>query len=98
MDTNYTSKLDEIVTARKSAFKPTPLLVAIIAIGIAANYFVSGAAAIFGVAAFLVFYQRLVAVAHMPCPKCGKPFGTTSNISLGVGTDNCQNCGLSLYE
>lgn len=77
MDTDYTAKLDEIIKARKVAYKPTPLLIAIITIGIVANYFVSGAEVFFGLVTFVVFYQRLVAVSHMPCPKCGKPFGTS---------------------
>lgn len=98
MDTDYTSKLDEIIKARGGVYKPTPLLMAFIAVGLVANYFVVGAGVFFGVAAFVVFYQRLIAVAHMPCPKCGQPFGRSSSIPIGVGSNHCQNCGLSLYE
>lgn len=96
-DTEYTSKLAAIAKARKSVYKPTPLILVVIVSGLVANHFVSGAGAIFGIAAFIIFYQRLLAVAHIPCPKCGQPFGAASSVPLGVGTNQCQNCGLSLY-
>jgi energy-coupling factor transporter transmembrane protein EcfT len=98
MDTKYTSKLSAIVKARKTIYKLSPLLLVLLGGGLVSNHFVPGAGAFFGVAAFFVFYKRLVVVAHMPCPKCGQPFGTASPIPLGVGTNHCENCGLSLYE
>ena len=52
----------------------------------------------FGAVVFFLFYRKLVKAAHEPCPQCGAPFGTEWNFPLGVGTDFCQSCGVSLFE
>ena len=52
-----------------------------------------------GIGIFLMYQllQKIKDTAHIPCPKCGEPFGSKSTFPLGVGGAVCQNCGLHLY-
>ena len=98
MISEYKSKLTLIKEARKSAYRLTPLFFILIGGGLVAEYFLPNAGAIFGIAAFIVVYQRWTAVAHLPCPRCGEPFGTASKFPLGLGVDHCQSCKLPLND
>jgi len=44
------------------------------------------------------FFISNTKTAHIKCPKCSHGFGTDWRIAIGRGTDNCHNCGLSLYQ
>ena len=98
MNDEINTKIEQIIEARKVAYKPTPLLLLVIAIGFITEYFLPNVGALFGILAFVIFYRRLAATAHIPCPKCGEPFGAATKLPLGVGSEQCQNCGLSLNE
>lgn len=52
----------------------------------------------FGVLCMLVLLKRIKRVARLPCPHCGKPFGTSAALPLGVGGPVCENCGLHLHQ
>jgi len=94
----YEKELDAIRLSRTTAYRLSLPIVVCLALGIASSIMLPFAAPIFGVAAFAIFYQNLVNVARMPCPKCNAPFGTDSTIVFGFGTNSCQRCGLSLFE
>ena len=53
---------------------------------------------VFGLLSMLAFLQRIRLIARLPCPRCGKPFGTSATLPLGVGGDVCEGCGLHLYQ
>lgn len=89
-------QLSELSRMRKTAFRPTAPILLLILVGAAAQMTVPGSGAFFGGLAFILFYRRLAAVAHAPCPRCREPFGTKSKYPVGVGPAKCQNCGLSL--
>ena len=42
------------------------------------------------------YFYSYYKTARVKCPRCGKPFGTSSILPLGIGTSNCENCNLSL--
>ena len=99
MDNEIGKQLSLIINARKQAYSHTPLLIILMICGGVAEHIMSGMGAPFGIIAFIIFYRRLVSIAHIPCPKCGEPFGTSSSqIVVGPGTDQCQNCGLELSQ
>lgn len=98
MNKEFESELALIIEARKEAYKPTSLLLALIVVGFVVEYYFANIGALFGIAAFIIFYQRLSAAAHLPCPKCGEQFGSATKFPLGVGSEECQNCGLNLNE
>jgi len=52
---------------------------------------------VLGIIFMYSLFERIKYTAHLPCPKCGEPFGTKNSFPLGVGGMVCQNCGLSLY-
>jgi len=47
---------------------------------------------------FIYIFISNTKTAHIKCPKCSHGFGTDWLVALGRGTDNCQNCDLSLYH
>jgi hypothetical protein len=98
MNKEFETELAFIIEARKAAYKPTLLLLVLIAAGFVVEYYFASIGALFGIAAFVIFYKRLSAAAHLPCPKCSEPFGSATKLPLGVGSESCQNCGLNLYE
>jgi hypothetical protein len=90
-------RLRKIREARKETFKPDGkmLLLLVAAIGLGAMYVPLGAG--IGVIMMYFLFQKIKNTAHIPCPKCGEPFGSKSSFPLGVGGSVCQNCGLHLY-
>ena len=96
MRNEYESDLLEIQRMQKSAYRPNLLMMVLILCGAISQSIVAGLGIVFGVAAFLLFYKRIVNIAHARCPRCTEPFGTSAKYPLGVGLSKCQNCGLSL--
>ena len=96
MDKEFKSELKEIIEARKAVYRPSFLLLAVIIAGVIVEYFLPSIGAIFGVIAFVIFYKRFSAAARLPCPRCHQPFGTATKVPLGLGGEQCQNCGLNL--
>ncbi len=90
-------KLQAIIQARRDAYTfSLPMLVACVLM-ITAAILTPFLAPVIGVVLFIIWYRRIVAIARLPCPSCGKPFGTSSPVVLSVGTGQCSNCGLSLH-
>ena len=90
----YESELQKIRDARNSMHKPlAPIFIVVIVLA----FLVPIVGQLAFLAMGLFFYLRLVGVARLLCPKCNEPFGTSSRIVLGMGTDKCENCGLSLH-
>jgi len=94
---DYDKQLEKIRKAKKSPYKLDMSIIIILLLGITSSIFIPIIAPLFGVFVFVLFYQRLLKVARMPCPQCGKPFGSNSYFVLGVDFRSCQNCDLSLY-
>lgn len=98
MTIEYESTLKEIRLKRKEVYQLDFPILLCLALGLVSSLVLPTFAPFFGLAAFVVFYRKLVKVARMPCPRCNEPFGTNSNIVLGFGISGCQKCGLALYE
>lgn len=91
-------QLNKIRIYRSDAFKlDIPILIAIM-IGFGFSAISPILSGIFGMVAFGMFYKKLMKAAHEPCPRCEHPFGAGMKFPLGVGTNRCQNCGLSIDE
>ena len=95
---NQSDELAKIIKLRKSVFALDIQIIIIILLAIGVQFFSPILAPILGIIAFVLFYKKLKKAAHTPCPNCGEPFGTISKWPLGVGTNECQNCKLSLHE
>ncbi|MBU2709250.1 hypothetical protein KCM76_24860 [Zooshikella marina] len=98
MITEYESTLKEIRLKRKEAYQLDFPILLCLALGLVSSLVLPAFAPFFGLAAFVAFYRKLVKAARILCPRCNEPFGTNSNIVLGFGTGNCQQCGLALYK
>jgi hypothetical protein len=92
----YEEELKKIQHLRSAVFRLDVVAIVILVLAVALQLVIPFAAPVLGVVLFFYFYKKLAYVAHYPCPRCGSPFGTKSNIVLGVGGDSCQNCGLSI--
>lgn len=89
---------NNIVALRHAAFAlDIPIIVVLIA-GVLSAGVSKVLPPLFGVIAFALFYRKLLKAAHAPCPRCKNPFGTNARWPLGVGTEQCQHCGLALHE
>ncbi|HCG5600742.1 hypothetical protein ACEV74_24160 [Vibrio parahaemolyticus] len=95
---SFKKEIDEILEARKSDYTLSKPIIVSIVLGVIAEFTIPILAPFFGILAFVFFYRRRIAIARMPCPRCKNPFGTKSNIVLGVGTSECETCKLSLYS
>ncbi|TQV71094.1 hypothetical protein FLL45_22465 [Aliikangiella marina] len=94
----FAKERNEIIEKRKAVYRlDMPIVVLILLAGFSQTY-VPFMTPILVVTAFIIFYRKLHSAAHSPCPKCLQPFGSKSKYVISVGKDNCQNCGLSLYE
>lgn len=88
----------EIVQKRKSIYRidsKYAVLLALAFIALFVHPFIS--------IPFMVVYSgralwKIRCAAHSKCPRCGEKFGSTWNIPIGYGGDNCQNCDISLVE
>ena len=92
----FEEELKKIQQLRREVFRLDAVAIMILILAVALQLVIPFAAPVLGVVLFLYFYKKLAYVAHYPCPRCESPFGTKSNIVLGVGGDSCQNCGLSI--
>ena len=92
------AEIDKIIDLRKSAYRLNLPIIILLAIGIIMQINIPGSNAIFGLLIFVVFYRRIIMIAHYPCPQCKKPFGTSAAFPLGIGSDFCENCNLSLKD
>jgi len=45
---------------------------------------------------FVIFWLSHVKTARISCPRCNNSFGTSAFIPLGLGTEACESCGLSM--
>jgi len=94
----YKEGIQNIIYLRKKAYSFSLPIVIILLLAILVNSFLPALSPLLGTMAFLLFYKNILKAAHEPCPKCNEPFGTKSKFVLGVGTEKCQNCSLSIYE
>ena len=94
----FEQELNHIVELRKGAFRPTITILSLLALGFLLQFLFLPLGLVFGFLAFALFYKSLTQAARMPCPRCGEPFGTKSNIAIAAGGDACQNCGLSITQ
>lgn len=93
----FESELNIIVEKRKAVYRfDWPIVVLLLLAGISQTY-MPFFTPLLALTAFVLFYRKLVEAAHIPCPKCFEPFGTKSKVVFGVGSEQCQNCGLSLH-
>jgi len=95
---SYEHQLKEIVAIRQEAYALDMNIIASVVLGLICSSIVPLLAPLFGFIAFVMFYRKLIKAAHVPCPSCGEPFGTSSKWPLGVGLEHCQNCNLGLYD
>ena len=93
---DYDKELEVIRYLRSDVYKFDIYLLILIALGVLSQVLIPVIVPIFGSLAFFLFYKKLRAAAHYPCPKCMEPFGSKSWFVWGVGTSSCQNCGLCL--
>ena len=94
----HSSRYTEIIKLRKSVFVLDMSILMVLALGVASQFLVPLITPVFGIIAFFIFYKKLIKAAHVPCPKCEEPFGTSSKWPLGIGGNKCQNCGLEIHE
>ena len=95
IDEKYSEGLDSIVRARKVHMRNGfYVLVASIVGGIATPVFPP--AIILCAVAFCIYWYSHWKTARISCPRCGEAFGTKFIIPLGLGTNKCESCGLSL--
>ncbi|OUR89317.1 hypothetical protein A9Q81_21900 [Gammaproteobacteria bacterium 42_54_T18] len=96
MDNKWVDQLSAIKRLRKDAYRLDSKIIIMLAAGVVLSGISPGLAWIGGVPAFFLFYRKVVKSAHAPCPRCKEPFGVAQKWPLGVGGDECQNCGLEL--
>lgn len=95
---DYIKDLQAILKARKGVYNLNCPMVICLVLGLICSVFLPGLANFLGIAAGIVFYRRVLGIARLPSPRCGKSFGTKSNFVLGVGPEYCMHCGLGLYS
>ncbi len=94
----YSDELNQILDMRRTAYHPTLPIILLLLLGLGVQLVIPILAPLFGIAAFALFYKNLVKVARAPCPRCKEPFGTNSKVVLGLGTNECQNCKLPIFD
>ena len=91
-------EFSEIVRLRRDVYRIDWRILGLLLAGFALTFLNPVFAMPFGVVVFILFYQKLAKAVHQPCPQRGAPFGIEWSFPLGVGTDICQSCGVSLFE
>ena len=92
----HAEQLSRIIKARNSLYQFDFVSIVLLAAVLISGALVPIIAPLFGLMLFAFMYHKLVKVARIPCPRCGKPFGTRARIVFGVGTENCESCELPL--
>jgi hypothetical protein len=88
--------MQKIINLRKSVYRIDGIIISGLVLVIIFSYVFRPLSIVISIALFIVFYNRLRKAAHVPCPKCGEPFGASGSYPLGVGNNYCQNCGVEL--
>lgn len=91
------AELQKIREARQRVFRPEGYFGLLLVATILAGIFLRPVGMVLAVVCIWALLQRIKQAAHIPCPRCKKPFGTSSAIPLGVGGPACVGCGLHLY-
>ena len=91
-------ELNKIIEKRRAVYKLDIPIVALLLLGGVSQTYAPFFVPLFGLIAFALFYRKLLEAAHFPCPKCFQSFGAKTKFVFGVGTDQCQNCGLSIHQ
>ena len=90
--------ITKILELRRAVFRPNQTDFFLFLAAVVSSWFFYPLPALFMAILGIRIYRRLRYAAHYPCPRCQKPFGSTWEWPLGVGTDNCQSCDLSILE
>lgn len=91
------AELQKIREARQRVFRPEGYFGLLLVATVLTGVFLRPVGMALAVMCMWALLQRIKHVAHMPCPRCKKPFGSSSAIPLGIGGPVCAGCGLHLY-
>ena len=92
---NYIDGLKRIQEARNTHSRNINYIFKIGVMSTAVGIFVPPILLICALIAIAYWYSH-VKTARVKCPRCGNPFGTNDIIPLGIGTNQCESCKLSL--
>ena len=97
MDKNeqYIAGLEHIQTCRRVNLRNSKVITILFFIGLLVSVIFPPAIFLEFLAFGLMCYSHYK-TAHVPCPRCEKPFGSAWILPLAVGTNECSNCKLSL--
>lgn len=95
MEEDYTEGLKFIQRSRQTNVRNLRAIILLLLAGGVVSIVFPPAVILEILAAFLFWYSH-IKTARVRCPRCKEPFGSSWFIPLGVGTNECANCKLSL--
>jgi hypothetical protein len=93
----YQQELKRIEALRQTVFQPDACIIGAWLLAVIFGYFGRYwlALDLLGLAGVL-YYLKFFRAANATCPSCRKPFGSSQWLPTRLGSNVCQNCGLSI--
>jgi hypothetical protein len=95
MEAEYIEGLKFIQHCRKTNVRNQRVIIFLMIVGAVVSVIFPPAFLLEALGAFLFWYSH-IKTARVSCPRCEEAFGSSWLIPLGVGTNECANCKLSL--